>query len=135
MRANGTSPPAKRILIVEDNVLNRKLLRDLLEVHGYRVTATGEGNAALMLARDERPDLILLDLQLPDLSGHDVVQRLKGDAATQAIPVVAVTAFAMVGDDRKALASGCDCYVPKPIRLRDFLMTVASFLDRPPAPR
>jgi CheY-like chemotaxis protein len=88
----------------------------------------------LALARDQRPDLILLDLQLPDLSGYDVVQRLKGDAATRAIPVVAVTAFAMVGDDRKALASGCDFYVPKPIRLRDFLMTVASFLDAPRPP-
>jgi two-component system cell cycle response regulator DivK len=123
----------KRILIVEDDALNRQLLHDLLQAHGYDVTAAGEAAAALALVRSKRPDLILLDLQLPDLSGYEVARRLKREAATRWIPVVAVTGFALEGDERKALASGCDGYVAKPIRLRPFLDTVAGFLCAPPA--
>jgi two-component system cell cycle response regulator DivK len=118
----------KRILIVEDNELNMKLLRDVLEAYGYATITTGEGAAAHPLARDNRPDLILMDLQLPDISGFDAVQQLKGDAETRPIPVVAVTAFAMVGDERKALTSGCDAYMAKPILLRDFLLLVEKFI-------
>src|SRR5579862_3801189 len=88
----------KRILIVEDNELNLKLLRDVLEAYGYETITTGEGTTALGLARKNRPDLILMDLQLPDISGLDAVRRLKDHRQTQAIPVVAVTAFAMAGD-------------------------------------
>ena len=118
----------KRILIVEDNELNQKLLRDVLEAYGYATITTGEGAAALTLARDNRPDLILMDLQLPDISGFDAVRQLKDDAETRPIPVVAVTAFAMVGDERKALTSGCDAYLAKPILLRDFLDLVEKFI-------
>ena len=121
-------PAPKRILIVEDNALNMKLLHDVLEAHGYRTITTGEGAAALDLARDERPDLILLDLQLPDVSGYEVVRRLKCDDRTRAIPVLAVTAFAMLGDEERALASGCDGYVAKPIRLQQFLDLVQRFI-------
>jgi len=133
----GDEPPrsaTKRILIVEDNELNMKLLRDVLEAYGYSTVTTGRGAAALTLAREHRPDLILLDLQLPDISGFDALRRLKDDEETRNIPVVAVTAFAMVGDERKALASGCDGYVAKPILLRDFLKLVEKFIGRVGAP-
>ena len=119
---------AKRILIVEDNELNMKLLHDVLEVHGYALVTAGEGAAALALARETRPDLILMDLQLPDISGLDAVRQLKEDGETRHIPVVAVTAFAMVGDEEKALAAGCDGYVAKPIQLLDFLGVVKRFI-------
>jgi len=130
----------RRILVVEDNELNMKLLRDVLEAYGYEAITTGEGTAAVALARERRPDLILMDLQLPDITGFDAVRRLKEHKETQAIPVVAVTAFAMVGDERKALMSGCDAYLAKPIVLRDFLDLVERFIgggdgrDKP-APR
>ncbi len=120
----------KRILIVEDNALNMKLLRDVLEAYGYETITTGEGAAAFPLACEQQPDLILMDLQLPDISGFDAVRRLKGDAQTRTIPVVAVTAFAMSGDERKALTSGCDAYVSKPIALRDFIQVVERFIGR-----
>jgi two-component system cell cycle response regulator DivK len=119
---------AKRILIVEDNELNMKLLHDVLEAHGYATITSREGAAALVLARAHRPDLILMDLQLPDISGLDAVRELKAGEETRAIPVIAVTAFAMVGDDRRALASGCDAYVSKPIVLREFIEIVERFI-------
>jgi two-component system, cell cycle response regulator DivK len=124
-------PAAKRILIVEDNELNMKLLRDVLEAYGYATITTGEGGAAFALAREKRPDLILMDLQLPDISGFDAVRHLKEDEKTRPIPIVAVTAFAMVGDERKALTSGCDGYIAKPILLRDFLNLVEKFIGAP----
>ncbi|MGE5271750.1 MAG: response regulator [Thiohalocapsa sp.] len=119
---------AAKILIVEDNELNMKLLHDVLEVHGYATITAREGHTALALARDMQPQLILMDLQLPDISGLEAVRRLKSDPATSAIPVVAVTAFAMVGAAEKALAGGCDGYVAKPIQLRDFLDLVKRFV-------
>jgi two-component system, cell cycle response regulator DivK len=127
----GDEPPrgvTKRILIVEDNELNLKLLRDVLEAYGYATITSGEGMAALALAREHRPDLILMDLQLPDISGYDAVRQLKDHEETRMIPVVAVTAFAMVGDEHKALTCGCDAYLPKPILLRDFLNLVEKFI-------
>jgi two-component system cell cycle response regulator DivK len=105
----------KRILIVEDNELNMKLLNDVLEAYGYEIVKTGSGAAVLDLARQHRPDLVLMDIQLPDVSGLDAVRQLKEDPQTQAIPVIAVTAFAMAGDERRALDSGCDAYIAKPI--------------------
>ena len=129
----GDEPPrsaTKRILIVEDNELNMKLLRDVLKAYGYTTITTEKGIAALTLAREHRPDLILLDLQLPDISGFDALRRLKDDDETRHIPVVAVTAFAMAGDERKALASGCDGYVAKPILLRKFLDVVEKFVGK-----
>src|SRR5690242_20133543 len=133
----GDAPPfaPKRILIVEDNELNLKLVRDLLEAHGYATITTSEGAAVHSLAREDRPDLILMDLQLPDISGLDAVRQLKDHAETRTIPVVAVTAFAMVGDERRALTSGCDAYVAKPIVLRDFLEIVERFIGAGSTPR
>jgi two-component system, cell cycle response regulator DivK len=126
------SPPAgKRILVVEDNELNMKLLNDVLEAHGYDVLTTGEGAVAIAWARQYRPDLILMDLQLPDMSGLEVTQQLKAAAATASIPIVAVTAFAMAGDEKKALEHGCDAYVAKPIDLRKLLDLIAGFVGGP----
>ena len=121
-------PATKQILIVEDNVLNMKLLHDVLEAHGYATITTGEGRAAVSLAREHWPDLVLMDLQLPDISGLDAVAELKRDERTRAIPVVAVTAFALNGDEHKALSGGCDGYVSKPIALRKFLDLVERFI-------
>ena len=119
----------KRILIVEDNELNMKLLNDVLEAYGYDIVKTDSGAAVLELARTHRPDLVLMDIQLPDVSGLDAVRRLKGDPETREIPVIAVTAFAMAGDERRALDSGCDGYIAKPIMLREFLATIEEFLS------
>jgi two-component system cell cycle response regulator DivK len=121
-------PDAKRILIVEDNELNMKLLNDVLEAHGYEMIPSRHGEAAQPLAREYRPHLILMDVQLPDISGLEAARRLKQDEATRNIPIIAVTAFAMAGDERKTLESGCDAYIAKPIMLREFLEIVEKFI-------
>jgi two-component system cell cycle response regulator DivK len=119
----------KTILVVEDNELNMKLLQDLLKAHHYKVLGTGEGMEGLRLAREQRPDLILLDIQLPDVSGLTVSQALKDDATLCGIPVIAVTAFAMRGDEERIRAAGCDGYLSKPISSRDLLQTLHKFLN------
>ena len=108
-----------------------KLLNDVLEAHGYAVLTTAEGTVAVDWARQYQPDVILMDLRLPDMSGLEAVRQLKADANTRAIPVIAVTAFAMAGDERKALDNGCDAYVAKPIVLRDLLGLIAGFIEAP----
>lgn len=117
-------PATKKIIIVEDNELNLKLLKDLFEFHGYRVITTRRGESALRLAREYRPNLILMDIQLPDISGTEATRRLKDDEQTRSIPIIAVTAFAMSGDEAKILASGCDAYVSKPFHVAEFLKLV-----------
>lgn len=119
---------AKRILIIEDNELNMKLLKDVLEAHGYGIIASRYGGKALELARGHLPHLILMDIQLPDISGLEAARQLKESEDTQSIPIIAITAFAMAGDERKTLASGCDAYIAKPIRLREFLDAVETFI-------
>jgi two-component system cell cycle response regulator DivK len=114
----------RTVLIVEDNELNLKLLNDILEYHGYTVFTTRLGEPALELARQHRPDLILMDIQLPDISGMEATGRLKADEQTRTIPIIAVTAFAMSGDEAKILASGCDAYVSKPFNVVEFLKLV-----------
>lgn len=126
--AENPHPAAKRILVVEDNELNMKLLNDVLEAHGYAVMSTDSGAVAVEWARQYRPDLILMDLQLPDLSGLEATRQLKANDETGNIPVIAVTAFAMAGDERKALEHGCDAYVAKPIVLRELLHLIAGFI-------
>lgn len=118
----------KRILIVEDNDLNLKLFRDLLEAHGYETFETKEGLEAIMITRNERPDLILMDIQLPEISGLDITRRLKADETVKHIPIIAVTAFAMKDDEEKILAAGCEAYISKPISIVPFLNTVRKFL-------
>lgn len=118
----------KKILVVEDNSLNMKLMYDLLTAHGYDVLQAGEGMQGIEMARTSRPDLILLDIQLPDVSGLQVSQWLKQDDDLSTIPVIAVTAFAMKGDEEKIRAAGCDAYIAKPIAARNLLESLRSFL-------
>ncbi len=120
---------AKSVLIVEDNELNMKLFHDLLEAQGYEIYQTRDGNQALGLAREHRPDLILMDIQLPEVSGLDVIKLLKGEEALKDIPIIAVTAFAMKGDEEKILAGGCEAYIAKPISVSHFLETVQKFIN------
>lgn len=119
---------AKRVLIVEDNELNMKLFHDLLEAHGYRTLQTKDGMEALRLAREHRPDLILMDIQLPEVSGLEVTKWIKEDEELRCIPVVAITAFAMKGDEEKIREGGCEGYIAKPISVSGFLTTVKRFL-------
>src|SRR5271154_1695370 len=118
----------KRVLIVEDNDLNMKLFNDLLEAHGYFTLQTKDGVEALRMARQHRPDLILMDIQLPEVSGLEVTKWLKEDDDLRTIPVIAVTAFAMKGDEEKIRNGGCEAYIAKPISVVSFLRTVERFL-------
>ena len=121
----------KRVLIVEDNELNMKLFNDLLEAHGYGTIQTRNGVEAVELARKHKPDLILMDIQLPEVSGLQVTAWLKDDDELKHIPVIAVTAFAMKGDEQKIREGGCEAYVSKPISVISFLKTIDSFLGKP----
>jgi CheY-like chemotaxis protein len=119
-----------RILVIEDNPLNLELVRALLEVHGYEVIDSGNAEDGIERARMEQPQLIFMDLSLPGTDGLAATQLLKADAATRHIPVVALTAHAMKGDDERALQAGCDGYLTKPIDTRAFPAVVARFLAR-----
>jgi two-component system cell cycle response regulator DivK len=119
---------AKTVLIVEDNELNMKLFHDLLEAHGYQTIQTRNGIEALDLARAHRPDLILMDIQLPEVSGLEVTKWIKEDDDLRTIPVVAVTAFAMKGDEERIRQGGCEAYISKPISVSKFLETVRAYL-------
>ena len=119
----------KTVLIVEDNELNMKLFHDLLDAHGYKTLQTKDGMEALGLAREHNPDLILMDIQLPEVSGLEVTKWIKEDEALKSIPIIAVTAFAMKGDEEKIREGGCEAYVAKPISVESFLSTVKEFLD------
>lgn len=118
----------KTVLIVEDNELNMKLFNDLLEAHGYATVLTKSGVEAVALAREHKPNLILMDIQLPEVSGLQVTQWLKDDPALAHIPVVAITAFAMKGDEEKIRQGGCEAYLSKPISVVKFLETVRNYL-------
>lgn len=118
----------KSVLIVEDNELNMKLFHDLLDAYGYQTIQTRNGLDALSLAREHRPNLILMDIQLPEVSGLEVTRWLKEDAELREIPVVAVTAFAMKGDEERIRSGGCEAYVSKPISVPVFLDTVRRFI-------
>lgn len=119
---------SKTVLIVEDNELNMKLFHDLLEAHGYNIIGTRDGMDALKIAREQRPDLILMDIQLPEVSGLEVTKWIKEDDRLRSIPVIAVTAFAMKGDEEKIREGGCEAYIAKPISVSHFLDTVKKFL-------
>jgi len=119
---------SKTVLIVEDNELNMKLFHDLLESQGYSTLQTREGLQALALARQHRPDLILMDIQLPEISGLEVTKWLKDDEELSHIPVIAVTAFAMKGDEERIRQGGCEAYISKPISVMHFLDVVRKHL-------
>ena len=119
---------AKTVLIVEDNELNMKLFHDLLDAHGYATLQTRNGRDAVGLARTHRPALILMDIQLPEISGLEVTRQLKDDAELRDIPVIAVTAFAMKGDEERIRGGGCEAYISKPISVGSFIDTVRRFI-------
>jgi CheY-like chemotaxis protein len=119
----------KRVLVVEDNEMNMQLVEFLLEQGGYGIVKAASGEEAMAVARGGEPvDLILMDIHLPGVDGLSVVQELKGDARTSAIPILALTAHAMRGDKDRFLQAGCDGYISKPIDVRTFLSSVSSFI-------
>ena len=121
----------KRVLIVEDNELNMKLFNDLLEANGYGTIQTRSGVEAVELTRTHRPDLILMDIQLPEVSGLEVIRWIKDDEDLRHIPIIAITAFAMKGDEEKIRQGGCQAYLSKPISVVKFLETVRHYLSDP----
>lgn len=118
----------KTVLVVEDNELNMKLFHDLLEANGYNTIQTRSGLEAIDLARAQRPDLILMDIQLPEVSGLEVTKWIKEDDDLRSIPVIAVTAFAMKGDEERIRQGGCEAYLSKPISVNKFIETVKAYL-------
>jgi two-component system, cell cycle response regulator DivK len=125
-------PVRKCVLIVEDNPLNMKLFSAMIGAQGYEVLQAGDGAQGLDLARRLHPDLIIMDIQLPGISGLEVTRNLKADDSTRQIPIVATTAFAMRGDEEMILASGCDAYMSKPIAISPFLELIETFMLKAP---
>ncbi len=123
-----SGPSGKTVLIVEDNELNAKLFRDLLSSRGHRIVETRNGAEAQRLAHSEKPNLILMDIQLPEISGFDVIRMIKADPEIAQVPIIAITAFAMKGDEERIRTSGCDDYLSKPISVSSFLQKTSSYL-------
>ena len=123
-----------KILIVEDNEMNRDMLSRRLIRRGYTVVTAVDGEQGLVAARSERPDLILMDMSLPVMDGWEATRRLKAESATQAIPVIGLTAHAMTGDRDKAMAAGCDDYDTKPVELPRLLEKIEALLGRSGTP-
>ena len=121
-------PMSKKVMIVEDNELNMKLFQDLLEAHGFSTVQTRNGAEVMEMTHAEMPDLIIMDIQLPEISGLDLTRMIKNDPALSHIPVIAVTAFAMKGDEDKIRAGGCNDYLSKPISIAEFLGLVQKYL-------
>lgn len=121
----------KTILIVEDNELNMKLFNDLLEANGYATLQAGNGNDAMAIARAEIPDLVLMDIQLPEISGLEIIKWMKEADDLKHIPIIAITAFAMKGDEERIRAGGCEAYLSKPISVVNFLETVRTYAGEP----
>lgn len=122
----------KRVLIVDDNEDNRQILIDLLTANGYEAIEALTGPDAVAIAAREMPDLVLMDIQLPGFDGHEATRRIKANPALARTPVIAVTSYALAGDDRKAAEAGCDAYVTKPFSPRALLAQIRGFLDDPP---
>jgi len=118
----------KRVLMIEDQEDNRRIIRDLLTANGYEVLEATTGESGVTAAQREHPDLILMDIQLPGIDGYETTRRIKGDASLSKVPVIAVTSYALSGDDQKAFAAGCDGYVTKPFSPRALLAKVREFL-------
>ena len=121
---------AKRILVVEDNDLNRKLFCDVLRAKGYEVLGCADGNAVIESARRFRPDLAIMDIQLPEVSGLDITRWLKDDDKVAHIPVLAVTAFAMRADEQRVREAGCEGYLSKPIQIATFIKAVEALMPK-----
>ncbi len=121
------SPLDKTVLVVEDTDASMMLFRDVLDAHGYNVLQAKDGMEAWRMAREHRPELILMDIQLPNVSGLEVTKWLKADESLKSIPVIAITAFATADHEEKIREGGCDAYIVKPILLFNFLQTVERF--------
>ena len=119
----------KTVLIVEDNEFNMKLFRDVLKAHGYQTLQAFDGLQAVKMARQSQPDLILMDIQLPKISGLEAAKRIKKYPSLTSVPIIAVTAFAMKGDEERILQGGCDGYIAKPISAPQFMEIVERFLN------
>ena len=120
---------SKRILVVEDQEDNRKIIRDLLATTEYEITEVVNGEQALAAVAKQRPDLILMDIQLPIMDGYEATRRIKADPALRSIPIIAITSYALSGEDQKARAAGCDDYVPKPYSPRLLLGKIRQHLS------
>jgi two-component system, cell cycle response regulator DivK len=118
----------KRILVVEDQQDNRQIVRDLLVANDYELTEAENGEEALLLAAKDRPDLILMDIQLPIMDGYEATRRIKADPCLRSIPIIAVTSYALNGDEEKARAAGCNDFVPKPYSPRQLLAKIRQYL-------
>ena len=121
---------SKRILVVEDTEDNRRILRDLLTRAGFELIEAADGESGVSMATDHRPDLILMDIQLPIFDGYEATRRIKANPDTRDIPIIAVTSYALSGDETKALAAGCDGYVAKPFSPRRILAMVQELLPQ-----
>ena len=121
----------KTILVVEDQEDNRQILRDLLASAGFRMIEAHDGQQALTVAQSERPDLILMDIQLPIVDGYEATRNIKRDPELRHIPVIAVTSYALSGDEKKAIEAGCNAYVAKPFSTRYLLAKIGQFLEQP----
>ena len=119
----------RKVLVVEDNELNMRLFCDLLDAYGYETYQCRDGAKAVEIARREQPDLIIMDIQLPEVSGLDITRWIKDDESIRAIPVLAVTAFAMRADEQRVREAGCEGYLSKPIQMKSFLSTVQELVD------
>jgi two-component system, cell cycle response regulator DivK len=119
---------SKRILVIEDTEDNRQILRDLLSAAGYEVIEATDGATGVAMAAEQRPDLILMDIQIPVLDGYEATRRIKADPATRHIPIIAVTSYALVRDEAKTREAGCDGYVAKPFSPRHMLQKVREFI-------
>jgi two-component system, cell cycle response regulator DivK len=118
----------KRILVVEDQADNRRIMRDMLASTDYEVTEAEDGEQAIAAVVKQRPDLILMDIQLPILDGYEATRRIKANPLFHSIPIIAVTSYALSGDEKKAREAGCDAYVTKPYSPRDLLAKIRTFL-------
>ena len=127
----GDARMSKTILVVEDQEDNRQILRDLLGSAGFRMVEAHDGEQALTVARSQRPDLILMDIQLPILDGYETTRAIKRDSELKHIPIIAVTSYALSGDEQRAREAGCDAYVAKPYSTRHLLAKIGQFLERP----
>ena len=122
--------PTAKVLVIEDNPMNMELATDLLQLQGYEVLQAVTAFEALGLLHQVKPDLILMDLQLPGLNGLDLTRNLRQDPRTKDIPIIAITAYAMMGDEDKAFLAGCNAYIPKPIETTKFFQVVGEVLSR-----
>ncbi len=120
---------SKRILVVEDQEDNRQIIRDMLSTTDYQITEAENGEEALAAVTKQRPDLILMDIQMPILDGYEATRRIKADPGLRSIPIIAITSYALSGDEQKARAAGCDDYVPKPYSPRQLLAKIRQHLS------